>query len=106
MLADRGLTLAGGRGARERMAQALAGVSCTSRVTIAETTGWRDRAFVLPHRTIAKAGQEPVVYLGREAVRTLPRRAPSPSGRPRLHLSRRAPPAGLCPRAGPYWSAS
>ncbi|HEV2604068.1 MAG TPA: DUF927 domain-containing protein [Microvirga sp.] len=67
MLADRGLTLAGGRGARERLAQALAGVSCTSRVTLAETTGWRDRAFVLPHRTIAKAGQEPVVYLGREA---------------------------------------
>ena len=35
-------------------------------MTIAETAGWRDGSFVLPHRTIGKAGQEPVSFQARQ----------------------------------------
>jgi putative DNA primase/helicase len=65
MLADRGLTLAGNRGARERFFQALTGVSCPTRMTVSHTTGWRDGSFVLPNRTIGASGREAVLFQGR-----------------------------------------
>jgi putative DNA primase/helicase len=64
-LADRGLTLAGGRSCRERFFQALVGAFCSTRRTLSDTTGWREGSFVLAHRTIGPAGHEPVLFHGR-----------------------------------------
>lgn len=65
VLADRGLTLAGGRSCKEKFLQALVGVFCATRVTLSDTTGWREGSFVLPHRTVGPAGCEPVLFQGR-----------------------------------------
>ncbi|WP_404292122.1 DUF927 domain-containing protein [Microvirga sp. RSM25] len=64
-LADGGLTLAGGRSCKERFLQALISVSCAKRVTLSDTTGWREGSFVLPDRTIGPIDCEPVLFQGR-----------------------------------------
>lgn len=66
-LADLGLVISGARGARERLIEALAAVVCDRRVLIVRCAGWQRElsVFALPHRTVAAAGAETVVFEGR-----------------------------------------
>jgi putative DNA primase/helicase len=67
-LADRGLTLAGGR-ARAKLLDYLAQARPGQFARCVQRTGWAGRAFVLPDEVIGDADGEPVVF-----------QAPSPEG--------------------------
>jgi len=66
-LAELGLSLSVKRGCRERFAEALASVKTSRRLLRVNQTGWtaNGESFALPHRTIAAAGADPVVFEGR-----------------------------------------
>jgi putative DNA primase/helicase len=62
-LASGGLKLASGRNATGHLKAALAGLRCLTRERHVFKTGWKDRVFVLPNKTIGLT-QEPVVFKG------------------------------------------
>lgn len=66
-LADRGLSISGRKGSREKLVEALAGVKTPRRLLLVSQTGWQadGKCFALPHVTIAAPGAEPVVFDGR-----------------------------------------
>jgi putative DNA primase/helicase len=63
-LADAGLVFDTARGKMDRLTSALMRVKSARRLTLVGATGWCDRRFVLPTRTIGPAGGEPVLFTG------------------------------------------
>lgn len=65
---DRGLYLAPGTKARQRLAEFLGGVKIDARARAVDRVGWCDDAFALPDRTIGETLAQRVIYQGPAAL--------------------------------------